>query len=88
MKPGDPGYYPTPADYESRKDMYASNEFAALPLEDILACYAGEFDGDIIYHFNDPSNPGSDEEAKRMAIACLIEGKPRPWYEVPEGAVV
>lgn len=87
MKRGEPGYYPDPADYASLKDMYASPEFAALPVDDILSYYALAFDGDSIYHFNDGKNPANDEEAKRMAIDCLIAGKPRPWDELPEGAV-
>ncbi|NMM99737.1 hypothetical protein G1C96_0315 [Bifidobacterium sp. DSM 109958] len=87
MKRGDPGYYPDPADYASLKDMYASPEFAALPADDVLSYYALAFDGDSIYHFNDPQNPRNDAEAKKMAIECLIAGKPRPWYKIPEGAV-
>lgn len=88
MKPGDPGYYPDSADYASLKDMYASAEFAALPVDDILACYALTFNGDSIYHFNDPKNPSGDEEAKKMAIECLVAGRSRPWDEIPEGAVI
>ncbi|NEG96848.1 hypothetical protein GFD17_08825 [Bifidobacterium sp. SMB2] len=88
MKPGDSEYYPCLSDYSSKQAMFASPEFAALPLEDILACYAGEFDGDSIYHFNDGKNPRNDEEAKKMAIECLVAGKPRPWAKVPEDAVI
>ncbi|RSX52414.1 hypothetical protein [Bifidobacterium callimiconis] len=84
MKPGDPGYYPDPDDYASLKDMYASPEFAALPVDDVLSYYALVFD----YHFNDPKNPRNDEEAREMAIECLVAGKPRPWYKIPQGAVV
>ncbi|QTB90831.1 hypothetical protein BSD967_11200 [Bifidobacterium saguini] len=67
--------------------MYESPEFAALTTEDVLACYHCEF-GEGINHFNDPKNPKNDEEAKKMAIECLIAGKPRPWDEIPEGAVI
>lgn len=88
LKPGDPGYYPCLADYPSKKAMFASPEFAALPVEDVLSCYWGEFNGDSVYHFNDPKNPRNDEEAKKLAIECLIAGKPRPWDEIPAGAVI
>lgn len=87
MKPGDSGYYPDPADYPSLQAMYASPEFASLSADDVLACYRLVF-GESINHFNDPKNPRADEEAKRMAIDCLIAGRPRPWDEIPEGAVI
>lgn len=74
--------------YGSMHAYYASNEFAMEPLSEVLAAYAIEFNGDSIYHFNDPKNPKNDAEAKKMAIECLIADEPRPWDGVPEGAVI
>lgn len=72
--------------YPSMRDYYASDEFASEPPEEVLAAYELEF-GESIYHFNDQGNPTTADQARRMAIDCLIAGKPRPWDELPEGAV-
>ena len=72
--------------YPSMRDYYSSKEFSDEPVEEVLAAYELEF-GEGIYHFNDGKNPANDEEAKRMAIDCLISGKPRPWDKIPEDTV-
>ncbi|MCH9274993.1 hypothetical protein JS533_001650 [Bifidobacterium amazonense] len=73
--------------YTSMQSYYASDEFAKEPADEVFACYELEF-GEGINHFNDPNNPKNDEEAKQMAIECLIAGKPRPWADIPESAVI
>lgn len=74
--------------YDSDREYFESKEFQSLPTKDILEMYQWYFHGSI-YLMGDTLNPESDEDARRTAIRCLIDGRPRKtgYDNLPPDAV-
>lgn len=75
--------------YNSDREYFESREFQSRPTKEILEMYARYFHNPI-YLIGDALNPSSDEDARRTAIRCLIDGHPRKtgYDNLPPDAVV